>query len=128
MQYDFAPMDVKALVKGLMDEFRAVIDNLTEKVQRCKISFEADEKENFIASADYNKINQVVSNLIDNSIKYTPKGFVKISLSKITEGGNVLIKIEDSCGIGITKETMPNLFKNSDDQRASIAYTPAVPD
>lgn len=110
MQYDFAPMDVKALVKGLMDEFRAVIDNSTEKSKVLKISFEADEKENFIASADYNKINQVVSNLIDNSIKYTPKGFVKISLSKITEGGNVLIKIEDS-GIGITKETMPNLFK-----------------
>ena len=39
MQYDFAPMDVKALVKGLMDEFRAVIDNLDRKVQSFKNKF-----------------------------------------------------------------------------------------
>lgn len=110
MQYDFTTVDAKALVKGLVEEFRAVIDNSAEKSKVLKISFEANEKENFSVFADHNKINQVLSNLIDNSIKYTPKGFVKITLSKNNESGNVLIKIEDS-GIGITKETMPNLFK-----------------
>ena len=110
MQYDFAPMDAKELVKNLADEFKTTIDNSKDKSKILKISFEADEKENFGVNADRNKIRQVVSNLIDNSIKYTPKGFVKVSLSKISENGNVLLKIEDS-GIGISAETMLNLFK-----------------
>ena len=111
MQYDFAPLDVKELAKGLADEFKATIESSAEKSKALKISFEAaDEKENFNIRADRNKIRQVISNLIDNSIKYTPSGFVKVSLSKISETGNVLLKIEDS-GIGISAETMPNLFK-----------------
>ena len=110
MQYDFAPLDVKELAKGLADEFKTTIESSAEKSKALKISFEADEKENFNIRADRNKIRQVISNLIDNSIKYTPNGFVKVSLSKISETGNVLLKIEDS-GIGISAETMPNLFK-----------------
>ena len=110
MQYDFAPLDVKELAKGLADEFKTTIESSAEKSKALKISFEADEKENFNIRADRNKIRQVISNLIDNSIKYTPAGFVKVSLSKISETGNVLLKIEDS-GIGISAETMPNLFK-----------------
>jgi len=110
MQYDFAALDVRELAKGLTDEFKATIESSTDKSKALKISFEADEKENFSVNADRNKIRQVVSNLIDNSIKYTPEGFVKVSLSKVSENGNVLLKIDDS-GIGISAETMPNLFK-----------------
>ena len=95
MQYDFAPLDVKELAKGLADEFKTTIESSAEKSKALKISFEADEKENFNIRADRNKIRQVISNLIDNSIKYTPNGFVKVSLSKISETGNVLLKVED---------------------------------
>ena len=126
MQYDFAPLDVRELAKGLVDEFKATIESSKEKSKALKISFEADEKENFSVSADRNKIRQVVSNLIDNSIKYTPGGFIKVSLSKIAENGNILLKIEDS-GIGISAETMPNLFKNSAGPRVSPALTPTAP-
>ena len=122
MQYDFAALDVRELAKGLTDEFKATIESSTDKSKALKISFEADEKENFSVNADRNKIRQVVSNLIDNSIKYTPVGFVKISLSKIAENGNVLLKIEDS-GIGLSAETMPNLFKKFGRARSlSSAY------
>jgi len=122
MQYDFAALDVKELAMGLVEEFKATIESSIDKSKTLKISFEADEKENFNINADRNKIRQVVSNLIDNSIKYTPAGFVKVSLSKIAENGNVLLKIEDS-GIGISAETMPNLFKKFGRARSlSSAY------
>ena len=122
MQYDFAALDVRELAKGLTDEFKATIESSTDKSKALKISFEADEKENFSVNADRNKIRQVVSNLIDNSIKYTPAGFIKVSLSKVSENGNVLLKIEDS-GIGISAETMPNLFKKFGRARSlSSAY------
>ena len=110
MNYEFTDFDLKALVKELADEFKATVENHPNKAKVLKISFEADEKENFSVKADQNKIRQVVSNLIDNSIKYTPEGLVKISLSKNAETEKVLLKVEDS-GIGINSETMPNLFK-----------------
>ena len=52
------------------------------KVKALKISLGRGRKEISALSADRNKIRQVISNLIDNSIKYTPQGFVKVSLSK----------------------------------------------
>ena len=110
MTYEFTDFDMRELVKELADEFSATIEKSSDKAKILKISFEADEKENFSVNADRNKIRQVVSNLIDNSIKYTLKGFVKISLSKIPEFGKILLKIEDT-GIGINSETMSALFK-----------------
>ena len=126
MQYDFAPLDVKELAKGLADEFKTTIESSAEKSKALKISFEADEKDDFSVRADRNKIRQVISNLIDNSIKYTPQGFVKVSLSKISENGNTLLKIEDS-GIGISPKLCPIFSKNLAGPRVFPASTPAVP-
>ena len=46
-------------------------------------------------------------NFLDNAIKYSPKGVIKIKISKAN--GKVLVTILDN-GIGIPKEEMPKLF------------------
>ncbi len=54
-------------------------------------------------------LNTVLSNLITNAIKYTPKnGTVKISVSTIAN--HVKISIVDS-GVGIERTKLDNLFK-----------------
>ncbi|MEK7098247.1 MAG: HAMP domain-containing sensor histidine kinase, partial [Patescibacteria group bacterium] len=58
--------------------------------------------------ADFGKIRQVFLNLIDNAIKYTPSGFVKVELKN--NGGNTLISISDS-GVGMSDVTLRNLFQ-----------------
>ena len=58
--------------------------------------------------ADQSKVKEVVNNVIDNAIKYTPKGGVTVSIT--SEDGYVIIKIIDT-GVGIDGETMPALFK-----------------
>lgn len=60
------------------------------------------------ASMDRKKIREVVSNLVDNAVKYTRKGSVEITAKE--KGGNIRIEIKDS-GVGITKDDMPELFK-----------------
>ena len=50
----------------------------------------------------------MLNNLVDNAIKFSPKGKVAISLSKTNN--TVLLKIADT-GTGITKEVMPLLFR-----------------
>ena len=57
---------------------------------------------------DKDKLRQVIMNLIDNSIKYTPSGFVKIALE--AKGKNLRFTLEDS-GLGIKPEEMGQLFQ-----------------
>lgn len=58
--------------------------------------------------ADANKIPEVISNLLDNAIKYTDKGL--ISLKVVVEKDSVVVKVADT-GIGITKEQQKNIFQ-----------------
>jgi signal transduction histidine kinase len=64
--------------------------------------------EKIILKADEQKLRQVIQNLIENAIKYTDKGFVKVELKE--DKDSVLISVIDS-GRGISKELLPNLFK-----------------
>jgi signal transduction histidine kinase len=54
-------------------------------------------------------MRQIISNLIDNAIKYTEKGFVEVSFSK-NEEGKLVLSVKDT-GIGIKAEYIPNLFE-----------------
>ena len=58
--------------------------------------------------ADPLRLGQVVYNLIDNAVKYTPKGGrVEISLEE--ERSSAILKVKDT-GIGIAPEDMPYIF------------------
>lgn len=104
MKYDFQKTDVKYIVSNLINEFAGIT---AKEKKEIKLNFKIDEKENYIASADQNKITQVFNNLIDNAIKYTPQGFVNVWLYK--ENGNIIFKVQDS-GIGMSKETQVQVF------------------
>jgi signal transduction histidine kinase len=58
--------------------------------------------------ADPKALRRVLSNIIENAIKYTPDGG-RIQLSARAEGDEVLIGVEDN-GRGIPAEDMPILF------------------
>jgi two-component system phosphate regulon sensor histidine kinase PhoR len=58
--------------------------------------------------ADERRIEQVISNLIDNAIKYTDKGKITVTLRQ--EGAQAVMSVRDT-GIGIPKEALPRLFE-----------------
>ena len=61
--------------------------------------------------ADRSEIDQVVFNLIDNAIKYTPAhGSVTISLAVATELNTVQFTVADT-GIGILSQDLPRVFE-----------------
>lgn len=59
--------------------------------------------------ADEYTVTQIFSNLLDNAIKYTMTGSVKIILSR-DKNEALIVEVKDT-GIGISKEYLPNLFK-----------------
>lgn len=60
--------------------------------------------------SDKTKLKLALTNIIDNCIKYTIEGGVAVSLK--TENNKLLILIKDT-GVGIPKETIPNLFNQT---------------
>lgn len=61
---------------------------------------------------DYIRINQVITNLLNNAIKYTESGFIKLKFDYeiITEGiCRLVITVSDS-GVGIDEDNLENIF------------------
>lgn len=62
----------------------------------------------YYANVDNDHLREVVANLIDNAIKYTPSGDVTVDIGGDSE--HVRISVADS-GIGIPKEDQAHLFQ-----------------
>ena len=65
-------------------------------------------------TGDAGRIQQILLNLLGNAVKYTEKGFIKLSVSgeRIAEDAlRLTLAVEDS-GLGIKQEDMPKLFSD----------------
>ncbi len=98
----FIERDLHSLIYDIYQEFKH-----DASVKKLAFSFDNFTNNSIVRIDEYSTI-QIFENLIDNAIKYTDKGFVKISLGRDYKN-NLYIEISDS-GIGMTKEFMNKLF------------------
>ena len=59
---------------------------------------------------DKDRMVQVLSNLVSNSLKFTDKGGVTVATSFLADKGQVRVVVKDT-GLGIRKEDFPKLFQ-----------------
>jgi PAS domain S-box-containing protein len=59
--------------------------------------------------ADWTRIERVLSNLIDNAIKYSPEGG-EIKISAQDKGSHIIVSVQDH-GIGMTNDDIERLFQ-----------------
>ena len=86
---------------------------------RDSISFQIENlntSKNLILFADYEKIYQILYKLVDNSLKYTEKGNIKLSYSidkqSFNENNSCILKIRiEDTGKGIEKEKLAFIFE-----------------
>ena len=105
MEYEFKEINLVDLVKSVFGELKFL-------AEQKKLKFELEcAEEKIMVKADEQRMRQVIQNLIENSIKYTEKGFVKVDLQLTTNNQqqSILFSVSDS-GIGIKKEVIPELF------------------
>ncbi len=62
----------------------------------------------FFIHADRDHLHEILNNLFENAIKYTPSGMVSVNVTG--DNNNVQISVKDS-GIGIPAEDIPHLFQ-----------------
>ncbi|NOX98050.1 MAG: phosphate regulon sensor histidine kinase PhoR [Nitrospirae bacterium] len=93
--------------KELIDE---VVSNFRKKIERKALTIEVNIPPNFPhLTADSERIERVLGNLLDNAIKFTPEGG-KICFTALNNNGNIRIEVSDT-GIGIPREHLSRLFE-----------------
>jgi len=119
LSYSSVVFDLGKMVKELVQNFQ-----INAEQKGIKLTAEVDDKLTYDVKADEGKIREVIGNLIDNAVKYTPKEGLAV-VSVIKKDGKILVKIADT-GSGIPKETIPQLFKKfsrADAQKANLLGT-----
>lgn len=103
LKLNFSNEDLKTVIEKAASPFQLL---LIEKGGIINI-----ESESLNIDMDQHHITNVFSNLIDNAIKYSKEGKVKIDINvKLLSNDKVAIIIADS-GIGMSKEELKNIFK-----------------
>jgi len=95
-----APLDLSVSVGRALGTMRA-----SGRLRHHEVSFQLEP---VWVEADEVRIEQIVSNLTDNAVKYTPAGG-GIRVFAGADGGDAVIRVEDS-GLGIPEHLLPRIF------------------
>lgn len=98
------PLNLKQEIQNVIDEY---IDEA--KAKNIDIYLNLDEN-HLIVLADKPALNRILSNLIENAIKFTHKGYIKIESYPNNNQNILFCSIKDS-GIGISEEYLNHIFE-----------------
>lgn len=88
---------------------QAVLNALEARAREKEIVLESQTRKDLAVSADRAAVEQILTNLVDNAIKYTPRGG-RVRVSADAKDSRVVIGVEDT-GPGIPEEHLPRLFE-----------------
>lgn len=93
----------------LSEQIAEVTARLEPKASESGLSISLSIPEHIEIEASPDQLEQVLVNLIDNAIKYTPAGG-RVSVEAKVHGGQVTVDVRDT-GIGIMAEDVPRVFE-----------------
>jgi len=120
--YDMKPINLKELVQKVFEKHRENTKN-----KGLAYNLEIQDSADYKIKGDISQLTEAFSNLIDNSIRYTPKGSIEVklfckqsptTLNKTTQKTSlqtgvckdVVFSVKDT-GIGVAKEDMGKIFE-----------------
>ena len=130
-------LDVSRIEAGRIDIHPATVDvsaivtsvagDLTEKAAEKDIALTLHVPPSITLTSDAERLEQILTNLVDNAIKYTPaKGTVTVTLGLDSQQKTATISVADT-GIGIQSEDLPKLFTKFGRLQTSLTTMPQVP-
>ncbi|MFA5954339.1 MAG: ATP-binding protein [Patescibacteria group bacterium] len=112
MKFNFAPTNMVELAKSVVEEIRPAAEN-----KKLQFSFKEPKQPIPQLNLDGEKLRQVMMNLADNAVKYTPKGSVVVTVDVIpgkegthTTVPSVVFAVTDT-GAGVGEEEQKQLFQ-----------------
>ncbi|MDD5150556.1 MAG: ATP-binding protein [Flavobacterium sp.] len=105
LNLEFSDFDIVELIQNVFDLLEMKADK-----KKITLAFENDRIHPIFVHGDKDKIQQVIENLIVNSIKYGKEGgLTEVDVINLTKK-KVLVRISDN-GEGIEKQNIPRLFE-----------------
>jgi signal transduction histidine kinase len=113
-------LDLSRVTSGKI-VLRPVTMNLAQSVEQCVNTMRSAARSQSVdlrlhvegtpafVNADPTRLDQIVSNVLTNAIKYTPEGGT-VDVTVRTEGGNAAIVVRDD-GVGIDSERIASIFE-----------------
>jgi two-component system phosphate regulon sensor histidine kinase PhoR len=95
-------VDVREIVGAVVDLFR-------ERASKKKIALTSEIVDGAGVLADRRGLEHVITNLVDNAVKYCPAGS-RVTVRTVAGQGQAVIEVDDD-GPGIEKEHLPRLFE-----------------
>jgi PAS domain S-box-containing protein len=112
-------LDMSRLMRGKLTIERAPIrlgevvlsaaETCRADAARSDVTLEARAEAGLWVDADATRVQQMVINLIDNAIKFTPKGG-RITVSVTAREGHGYVVVEDT-GVGIARDRLSDIFQ-----------------
>lgn len=103
LKFRFEVTDLRKLVVDILESERPTIEK-TGLAFKLAVA----DGQDYTATVDSEKIRQVILNILDNALKYTPTGSVSVSLHR--RGKNIEFAVADT-GAGISPENILRLFE-----------------
>lgn len=106
LKYEMSAFDISTTAESIAKDLK-----VTAEKKGLQLNYSNDGLPH-IVFGDPEKLRQVVLNLVDNSVKYTPTGSVNVSVSNLERDGRVFVHITvKDTGIGIAPEAKAGLFE-----------------
>ena len=94
-------------VEEFIEQISRTLDSLMKEK---KIEFTKSVQPDLTIKADRSKLDEIFTNLVENSVSFVPETGGKIQITGKSQDGLVQFSVEDN-GSGIPKDEIPNLFQ-----------------
>lgn len=101
-------VELNEIIGNVINDYKEIVSKKRYGSDHVTLVFEPS-KENIFVKADKGRLTQVLSNILDNALKFTKEGNIIISTKK-SKNEELMVSIKDS-GTGIDPEILPQLFK-----------------
>ncbi len=105
MKYEISDFNLKEMAEKVVDEMRPVAIK-----KGLVMVFRSDCNGGCFVNADIGKTRQIILNLLDNSMKYTPKGTITVTAHDDVKKKKMYITITDT-GVGMSPDTLEEVFE-----------------
>lgn len=106
LPFQFEKVDLYAFFTDFIDELAFNLEK-----EQGSATIVANKQSSYIVKADREKLRRVVTNIIQNSLKYMNKGPKQIQVRLTSKPHEVVIEMKDN-GYGIRKEDLPFIFES----------------
>jgi two-component system, OmpR family, sensor histidine kinase VicK len=101
------PLNLDEIISNAINDAKRSHQNQNVSLLYLRDKYDNDS---VFIQADRGRLNQVISNLISNAIRFTKEGSIVVSVKKEERENKVIVSVKDT-GIGIHPEVLPRLFQ-----------------